>query len=265
MTLALVTGATGGLGSAIVTALLQAGRDVIACGRHVDRLAALIACTAPLPGDILPWVCDVRTTPRQVMAAKIGEYVSAQQTPIDLLVCAHGAPPCTIPTLDLSDEDVATVYETDVLGTFRMAQAVGAQMVTQRTGAMVFLSSAHAHQHYPHRVPYAMAKASVCALARALAVELGPYNIRVNSISPWQCSGPTRSAAVAAQEKSETGEDTEMLYRRRAPLGRLVTPEDVADTALWLAENRSMTGQDIRVECGQSASMWHRPFPVEDD
>lgn len=254
--LAVLTGATGGLGFVILAHLVAADYRVIAYGRNIARLAALTEVHA---GRVVPIPHDFRrTTPLVEFDIRLLPGL-ADATAIDLLVCAHGAAPCTKPTLTVTQEDIATIYQTDVLGTFGMAQTIGASMVARRKGAMVFLSSAHAQQTYPARVPYCLAKSAVVALARALAVEWGPYGVRVNSVSPWQCDGE-RSDDIAAQERQQSGIDTLELYRQRSPLRRLVTAEDVAKTVLWLADNESMTGQDIRLDCGVAASMWHQGF-----
>ena len=202
--LAVVTGATGGLGSVLVTTLLTAGYDLIACGRNEARLTALTQWHTAPSRFVMPWVCDLATATPEALADDLQRLTPVAYARVSLLVCAHGAPPCLTPTLDLTVNEVERIYRTDVLGTLLMAQVVGAGMVERREGAMVFVSSAHATQTYPARAPYAMAKASVCSLARALAVEWGHANVRVNSVSPWQCAGPTRSTAVAAQEEAQT-------------------------------------------------------------
>lgn len=261
--LAVVTGATGTIGAAITATLVDAGYDVLACSRSPARLENLAFLCARFPGAVWPWVINLAVIPDRVLAdAWAGHFLT--HGPADLLVCAHGAPPCTTPTLALTPAQVQEVYQVDVLGTLRMAQVVGAVMVTRREGAIVFVSSAHAHQTYPARVPYAMSKSAIVGLARALAVEWGPFNVTVNSVSPWQVTG-TRSRDIAAHEHYHTGQDTLALYQHRSPLMRLVTPEDVASTVLWVGENRSMTGQDIRVDCGVAASMWHRGFEESSD
>lgn len=253
--LAVLTGATGSIGRVILEHLVAANYRVIAYGRDGARLAALVAA---YPGQVRPSCCDFVTTTAAEMEAVVARSMAALP-PLDLLVCAHGAAPCTTPTLELTEVQIAHIIQVDVRGTFLMAQAVGRCMVAQRAGAMVLLSSAHAYQTYPARAGYAMAKAAVCSLARALAVEWGPYNVRVNSISPWQVASQ-RGEAIAAQERREKDIDTVELYRQRSPLRRLVTAEDVAKTVVFLAQNESMTGQDIVMDCGQSASMWHQGF-----
>lgn len=249
--LAIVTGATGGLGGAIVKELVLAGYEVIACGRDAEKMVAL-ARESPC---IIPRIFDL-TLPEEITWAM---EVELHMRKPDVLVCAHGATPCTAPSLSLTKENIMTIWHTDVMGAFLMSQVVGARMVQQKHGSIVLVSSAHAHATYPSRVPYVLAKSAIVGMARALAVEWGPYNVRVNAVTPWQCTGE-RSDAVAAHELATSGVDTLELYRQRSPLRRLVTPEDVAKAVLFCAENESMSGQEVRLDCGVGASMWHRPF-----
>lgn len=259
---AILTGATGGIGVVILDALVKDGYRVVACGRNHEKLFVLRDAYGK--ENVIPQVLDFLDCSGEIMR----HYVDRMLFPsyrLDLLVCAHGAAPCTKPTFTLTDDDIDRIYRTDVLGTLLMAQACGPHMATQADGgSMVFISSAHAYATYPSRAPYAMAKASVVSLARALAVEWGKHKIRVNSVSPWQLEGE-RSQAIAAQERQEGILDTLELYRQRSPLRRLGTAEDVAKVVLMLAENQSMTGQDIRLDCGTSASMWHQGFIADGD
>jgi len=254
--IAIVTGASGGIGSALVAALWGAGYGVYALGHTQAKLDALLD-TYP-PQDVWGTCLDFRTATAVTVAAAL-QPLLREQGHIDLLVCAHGAPPCTTPTLALTSEQVEAIWRVDVLGTFLMAQAVGEWMVRARAGCLVFISSAHTRATYPARLPYVLAKSSIVAMARSLAVEWGPAGVRANSISPWQVLGE-RGEAIAQHERDTHGIDTLELYRQRSPLRRLVTPDDVAKTVLWLAENTSMSGADVTIDCGVSGSMWHQPF-----
>ncbi len=257
---AIVTGATGGIGRVIVERLLAAEYRVIACGRDRSRMEALLL-TVPL-GWCTPCYVDLAEYSSSVLANALDGCLWDYDYDVDLLVCAHGAAPCTTPTLAMDDDAFERIWRTDVSGTFHIAKAVGHHMVARKQGSIVFISSAHARATYPHRTPYATSKAAVCAMARALAVEWGQYGITVNTIVPWQVSGP-RSDAIAAQELAQSGIDTLELYRQRSPMRRLVRTEDIADAVLFLAQNTSITGQELVLDCGVSASMWHRGYTDE--
>jgi NAD(P)-dependent dehydrogenase (short-subunit alcohol dehydrogenase family) len=128
-------------------------------------------------------------------------------------------------------------------------------MLAQQRGAIVLLSSIHALATYPCRVPYATAKAAIVGMARGLAVEWGPHNIRVNAVCPWQIEGPRTQAFIDAAP-----DDLRETYQRRVPTRQLITPEAVAQTVLWLVQTPGITGQAIVMDGGLTASAWHYPF-----
>ena len=154
-----------------------------------------------------------------------------------------------------------TVYEIDVLGTFALCQLAGHFMLRQRQGTIALVSSLHGRMTYPQRVPYATAKAALGGLARALAVEWGCQGIRVNTLLPWQVESlrTQRFIDTAAQH----GEDLREAYTRRSPMRQLAAAEDIAATILWLARTPSVTGQEIVLDCGVSASMWYKNYANE--
>lgn len=252
--LAIVTGATGGLGSALVAHLVAHDYQVIACGRTMAKCVALMH---EYRRDQVVGYCFDFAQPEGLAShfAALSSMIVEQGGVLSLLVCAHGAKPYREPLEYVSPAIMDEVYRIDASGSFSMAQYAFTHMREHHDGAMVFVSSAHAYATYPSRVPYGMAKSAVLGMVRGLALDLGPYNIRVNSVSPWQVMS-SRSTAIAGQE----GEDTFELYRQRSPMRRLVSPADVAKMVLAVADNESMTGQDVRLDCGVGASMWHRGF-----
>lgn len=252
--LAFVTGATGGLGSAISARLIHEEYDIIALARNPENMAQL-AKTLP-PGRVHQVLFDV-CSPQASWYTRILDIVSEHGEP-DLLVVAHGSAPVVAPTVSLEGICFADVLLTDVWGAFMACQSIGSYMVRQKRGSIILLSSLHAHQTYPARACYATSKAAICGLARALAVEWGPSNVRVNTILPWQCEG-SRTAKIIEAARRE-GYDLEEAYRQRCPLRRLVKPEDVADAVLFLARNEAMNGCELVLDGGTSQSMWYQPF-----
>lgn len=185
----------------------------------------------------------------------IHEWFAQEKTAqLRVVVLCHGAAPSPGQAEDARTlVQVQDVFEVDVLGTYRLCQAAWPYLVRSGGGSIIIVSSLHAKATYPERTPYAIAKHGLSGLVQALALDWGKDNIRVNAILPWQCTG-TRTARVAAQE----GDDTIERYTQRSPLRRLVEPADIARTVLWLTQCTSITGTEIVVDCGVSASMWHR-------
>lgn len=256
--LAVVTGATGGIGSAVVRRLLRAEYDILAVATDAERLQSLQETD---PQHIFPLALNVCVSQSVWLTSLMTafDYYGIDPT-IDVLVCAHGYPPVKTPSITLSmhDEFIPVVL-TDIGGTFLSAQAVVPYMIRQQRGSMVFISSLHAHQTYPARAAYAAAKAGIGGMARSLALEWGHVGITVNTLLPWQVAG-TRTFLLAHQHEQATGEDLLTQYQHRSPQRRLVSEEDVADAALFLLQNRSCNGMELVLDGGVSASMWYKDF-----
>ena len=255
---AVVTGATGGIGSAVVQQLTQQGYTVLAFARHEEPLRILQEAN---PRQIFPVSMDVGSPQSVWMTHLIAVFDYYDVPPqIDVLVCAHGFPPVTTPSLSVSFMDeFAPFMVHDVGGSFLAAQAVAPYMIRQSQGSIVFVSSLHAHQTYPARAAYAAAKAGVCAMARSLALEWGPLGITVNTVLPWQVDG-RRSQQLIHQHEQVAGEDLLTAYQQRSPQRRLITEDEVAQAVLALIQNRACNGTELILDGGVSASMWHKPF-----
>jgi NAD(P)-dependent dehydrogenase (short-subunit alcohol dehydrogenase family) len=258
--LAVISGATGSIGRAVVAQCWAAGYDILALGHTPEKCQALT--------DWFVWnTMDEGRQRGYVLGLDLAQPHDLYQINnlldtlggiVDLLVTCHGLPPQ--PTDARYCAAVAQkLWQCDVMGTVHLCQLVGSKMVAQQWGSIVLVSSAHAHATYPQRAPYVMAKSAICGLARALAVEWGPFNVGVNALVPWQVQNE-RSETVANQERADSGIDTLELYRQRSPLRQLVSVEDIARTVLWLADTPSMSGAKITMDCATGASMWHRPF-----
>lgn len=239
---AVVTGATGGIGSVVVATLLQQNYHVIALGRDKTRLDALDARLG-MPSALQRY-CLPLDIPQDSLT--IHELLMTD-APYDLLVTAHcPSPSSPIPSAGLTQKHWHGSMTMEVYNTFMVFQAMLTLFVPQQASA-VFLSSFHAFGTYPQRTIYATMKAAVCGMARALAVEYAPQGIRVNTIAPGQVEGARTDWFLSQQH---LGARDRMLAR--SPSGQIVQPEDIASTVLWLANTPSMTGQTIIMDHGWS-------------
>jgi NAD(P)-dependent dehydrogenase (short-subunit alcohol dehydrogenase family) len=234
--LAVVTGATGGLGRACALAFARSGARVALVSRSRPALEAL-ATEIGSAADVVP--CDV-TDGAQVRAA-----FARLEPPAVVVTCAGGNRPQ--PFLEVTEEALDWSWRLNVRGAFVTAQAAAARMVgANRGGAIVLVSSQMGHVGAPLRTAYCAAKHAVEGLTKAMALELAPHRIRVNAVAPTFVetpmtrpflSDPRARAAILAQ----------------IPLGRLGTPEEVAGAVLFAAQAELMTGASVRLDGGWTA------------
>lgn len=238
---ALVTGASTGIGKKVTEAYLQAGAQVAIAARHSEALDKVAAELAPAGGRILPIPCDV-TQPDQVN--RMVDRVIAELGGIDIAVCNAGIINLKA-MLDMSPEEFQAIQDTNVNGVFLTAQAAARAMVERgRGGAIITTASMSGHiinipQPAGH---YCTSKAAVIHLTKALAVELAPHNIRVNSVSP----------GYILTELVEPMAEYHRLWEPKIPLGRIGRPEELVGLYLYLASDASsyMTGSDVVIDGG---------------
>lgn len=239
---ALVTGASSGIGKVVARAYLQAGADVVIAARRTDGLEQVAREIAPDgEGRVVPVACDV-TQPEQVTAML--DRVTDELGGVDIAVCNAGI--ITVKgMLDMPLEEFERIQKTNVTGVFLTAQAAARAMVAQgRGGAIITTASMSGHIiNIPQQVGhYCASKAAVIHLTKAMAVELAPHNIRVNSVSP----GYIRTELV------EPLTEYHRLWEPKVPLGRMGRPEELAGLYLYLASAAStyMTGSDVVIDGG---------------
>ena len=238
---ALVTGASSGIGKKVAEAYLQAGAQVAIAARHLDVLEKVAAELASTGGSVMPIGCDV-TQPDQV--SRMVDQVTAELGGIDIAVCNAGIINLKA-MLDMSPEEFQNMQNTNVTGVFLTAQAAARAMVAQgRGGAIINTASMSGHiinipQQAGH---YCTSKAAVIHLTKAMAVELAPHNVRVNSVSP----------GYILTELVEPMAEYHRLWEPRIPLGRIGRPEELTGLYLYLAGDASsyMTGSDVVIDGG---------------
>jgi len=244
--LAVVSGSTGGIGSSIVKYLAAHGWHVVG----ITHARSVQKSDIPLYKVDMGNAAHVRA---------VADNIAQCHGLCDALILAHGHRPVTTPSVTLTVQDFTSVLYADVIGTFVLAQAFGVAMLRAGGhGSIVAISSLHARQTYPARMPYAAAKAAVCSMLRSLALEWGPQGIRVNTILPWQVAGSRTETFVA--EAQDRGEDLAGAYLSRSPIRQFIDPLDIAKTVAWLLNTPSVHGAEIVLDGGVSASMWHEPY-----
>jgi len=241
----LVTGASQGIGRQVALEAAALGAHVVASGRDMDRLDALASW---LGGRVTVWPGDLTS---QGVIATLAAGIGVP----DVVINCAAAP---LRRVGLLDDESGSVWreqmETNLGVPVALLRAFGPSMVARRSGVFVFVSSVAAQLPQPLLGAYSASKAAVDSLMRTAALELGPSQVRCNSVAPGLVDTERTHTLI---ESSPIGE----RQRLATPLGRLAEPDDVAQVILWLASDaaRFVTGQVITVDGGNTAGRFRSP------
>ena len=241
----LVTGGARGIGEA--TCARFAGEGAMVAVADLDEgPAEEIAVTIRNAGG-RAMAIGLDVTSRADVEAAI-QRVAGEFGRLDVLVTCAGVIRDNL-VHRMSDEDWDLVIDTHLKGTFLCAQAAQRVMVPQRRGAMVFLSSTSALGNRG-QANYSTAKAGLQGMARTLAIELGPFNIRVNAVGPGFVE--TRMTRAVAERTGIDYEDLKRMAAESAPLRRTGKPEDIASVIAFLSSDDAsfVTGQTLYARGG---------------
>jgi NAD(P)-dependent dehydrogenase (short-subunit alcohol dehydrogenase family) len=229
----LVSGAASGIGAAVVQRLRAEGARVAALDRQ------------PVAGADASAEADLRSG--EAVTQAVGQLVSALGPVTSLVHCAGVCPAGG--TLDDDDALWLDTYSVNVLGALRVMREVVPGMRARRQGAVVLVSSINARFATPTLAAYAASKAALEEMARTAALEFAADNVRVNVIAPASVDTPMLQASFARADDPRAARERNV---QRHPLGRLGTPEDAAELALFLVSPRSgwITGGTFPLDGG---------------
>ena len=231
---AIVSGGSRGIGASIVETLANSGFDVVLNYRFSANKANDIASKF---SNVVTFQADVSD---YAQVKSLVDFTISKFGRIDLLVNNAGID--FINTLsDTSDSDFDTVLRNNLYSAFYLSKEVSPYMINAKSGLIINISSIWGIVGASCEMAYSVSKAGLDAMTKSLAKELGPSNIRVNSIAPGIIDTDMNSF-LSKEELSEIVNDI--------PLERIGLPSDVADTVLFLDKNSYITGQVIQVTGG---------------
>jgi NAD(P)-dependent dehydrogenase (short-subunit alcohol dehydrogenase family) len=242
-----VTGASAGIGKKLSLSLLQKGARVVVCSRHSRKLEELESAWDKGTGELLSVTCDVSQS-KDVQG--LVNSVIAHFGKIHGFVNNAGLYPCT-PFLELAEEEWDKVLDTNLKGAFLCSQAVAKTMISEGIkGSIVNVSSTSSLIARPGVIHYASSKAGLNMLTKSLALELAPYDIRVNAVLP----GVILTERVQSQLNDPTAKAEIQTKLARIPLKQLGQAADITNAVLHFLSEASCysTGSLLVVDGGYS-------------
>ncbi len=238
--IALVTGASGGIGAACARVLAERGYTVIAHANSNISAAQTLAvelCDAGM--DVHAIQCDLSDS--AAVGAMCREILRLYHR-VDALVLCAGVSHTGLLT-DMTDEQWHRVMDINVSGSFYLIRALAPGMVSNGRGSIVTISSMWGRSGASCEAAYSASKAAIIGLTQALSKELGPSGVRINCIAP---------GVIDTKMMDEHSEETKQILADETPLGRLGTGEDVARAAAFLLSDDAafITGQTLGVDGG---------------
>lgn len=240
--IALITGASRGIGKAVARAFADAGADVAIASRKLPDLQEVGNQIRGMGRRSLEVPAHARK-PEELQ--NVVDKTMEAYGRIDVLVNNAATNPAMGPLVDTDEGVYDQIVETNLKGYFIMSKLVGKIMRDQRQGVIINISSGGGVSPAEGLGPYCISKAGINMLTKVLALELGPYNVRVNAIAP-------RIVKTDFSKALWTNEKLMEKEYKLTPLKVVATPEEIAQTALYLASSATnyMTGHILVINGG---------------
>ena len=245
----IVTGGGTGIGRSIALEFAKAGADIIVASR---RLSVLKKTAKEIEAIGRHSLCITTDVSQKTAVDNMVQKVMAEFGKIDILVNCAGVSSTLEPLLELDEDDWDRSININLKGCFLCSQAVGKIMVKPKRGNIINIASVSGFRPGEGDGIYNIGKAGVIMLTQVLAKQLAEYHIRVNAIAPGMTMTPLSEVRLSNQ-------DTRRKWENFIPLGRIGEPDDVANSALFLASEASshITGHTMIVDGGQMLQSRH--------
>jgi dehydrogenase/reductase SDR family member 4 len=236
---AIVTGASRGIGRAIAEAFVREGAGVAICGRKQETLDQVASEIGPRAKAI---ACHVGK-PEQI--EQLVATTSRELGPVDILVNNAATNVSFGPCLEIEESRFDKMIEINLKSAFRLIQAIGPEMCARGSGSIINIASIAGLRPQRHSLLYSMTKAALIMMTQSYALELGPKGVRVNAIAP----GLIQTTLSEYYWKDEAQRNAAL---GKQPIARIGQPADVAEIALLLAGDKGsyITGQTFVVDGG---------------
>ncbi len=238
--IALVTGSSRGIGSATALALAKEGAKVIVnYEKNKEKALGVVNKISEIGQEVMAIQADVSQVKE---VEKMKKEVEERMGHVNILINNAGIHQ-HLKSWELSLEDWNRVMGVNLTGVFNCVKVFTPHMMEEKWGKIVNISSVIAHIGTDHEVHYAASKGGVVSATKSLALELAPYNIRVNAVSPGY---------IDTDMTKFESEEEKQFYLEKIPLKRLGDPKEIADCVVFLCSEGSsyITGQVIQVNGG---------------
>jgi len=245
--IAIVTGAGHGIGKAIALGLADAGADVVVAARTAADIDVTASEITAKGRRALAVPTDVRLSDQ---VTNLVEKTVAQFGRIDILINNAGGS-FTIPTMELSEGGWDAIIRENLKSVFLCSKAAAKVMTEQKKGNIISIASIAGLRSYSSNAAYGAAKAGIVNLTKTLAIDLAPYNIRVNAIAPGYIATP------GFLQLRKGGPEKVQVFISQIPLSRLGQAEDIVGGVIYLASDASsyVTGETLLIDGGLLATL----------
>jgi len=243
---AIITGASRGIGKAMAEVFAREGATVVICGRKQNTLDEVAAEFQSLPGKIVPLACHVGKLEE---LQRLVDTTTRDHGKIDILVNNAATNIAQGPAIEMDDGQFDKMVEVNLKSMYRLIRLAAPGMCERGSGSIINIASIAGLRPQFHGLLYSMTKAAMIMMTQSYAVELGPKGVRVNAIAP----GLIQTVLSEYYWKDESRLQQLISHQ---PIGHLGQPPEIADVALLLASDTAsyLTGQTIVVDGGRLLS-----------